>query len=207
MAIERAPRPVPEGQYDPRMFMRLAHSPLSFRLSMPRVVTDIADMSDQMVCSPQVVQWRSGMQDLLREGPAAVNDIVYSSFARGMGWTVDRRLSGGTAVVPSVQPMHELNDVQVGMWDAFRGSGQISRPVAVDALSIAILSHFTQLPDVAPDSDPVLEGLDASLRLAPYQITHRLIPDLRDGEASRLFGNRTANDVRSLALEANKADK
>jgi hypothetical protein len=208
MATERAPKPWPEGKYNPRLFMTMAHSPEYFRGQMPRLIAKVADMSDLMVSSAPVLdEMRMKMQGLLNDGSPTIMDVIYGDFATKHGWSVERRLFEGSAPISVPRPMQDLTEEQQRSWDAFRGTGEVPREVALVAFDRAIMRHFDQLPSVKYDVDTAAVELDTRLRQAPFQIAHKLFPDLRDEEARKLFGNRTAADIHRLAEEANQGDK
>jgi hypothetical protein len=207
MAKEGTPQPRPEGSYNPRAFLLMAANPDHLRAQMPSTVTDVADMSDSMVSVPLLDQMRSRMQGLLRQGSLTMLDVIYGHFSRKQGWSVERTLPfAGSEPFRVPTPMEDLTDEQKRSWDMYRDTGEVSREVAVDAFGMAIMRHFSQLPSVRYSFDPAVEEIDSRLRKAPFQIATKLFPDLQDGEARKLFGNRTAEDIRRIAEEANQSD-
>lgn len=203
MTTESTPRPTPEGKYNPRLFLLMATNPDHFRRQMPHIVTDIAGMSDSLVSIPLLNQMREGMQKVLSEGPAAVLDVVYGDYARKQRWIVGKKLFADSESIHIPTPMQDLTVEQRKMWDTYLYTGELPRDIALDAFSLAISLHFSQLPSTRYSFDSSIVEIDTRLRKVPFQLAHNWFPDLTDDEARELFGNRTAEDVRVLAEEAN----
>lgn len=203
---ERDLEKVPEAGYNSGRFLAMVRNPQFFRQQLPRVVREVvvsqplqledgqAALAQQQMYDTTYRLWNEGSQQLLM--------WVYGEYARGKGLEgeKDTEMLGR---IKTVKGLEELSPEEVGDWQTYLDTTDLPRQVALDAVRMNI--HF-DLPSVRYIYDPSVRFLHSRLKTVPYQLALTILPDIKDEEAKRLFGQlSSAEEVKKIAFDPAEA--
>lgn len=186
-----------------RNLINFSQSPDVFRGKMPKILRKVANMEiPRWMTNKEAIntieQMQRGAKDLLEKGPELLLMLIYSDYAKTHGLEEEVEIANLKLTLTLPKPIAKLSREERYFWETYIDTTELSRGIVVEA--VCRLLGLLNIPSVKYIDDITVRFFHQAFLRAEYEICLVFLPDIRDEEAKKIFGQLTsAQDVHSIA--------